>query len=72
MAEPGRYRHRDFPSDSYNWIPSNIWVSVGLMQPRQVTLPLAPVYERHGIEFVQAWARAIHPEGDESHPGPYV
>jgi sulfide:quinone oxidoreductase len=60
------------PSDTYNWIPSNIWVGVGLMQPRQVTLPLAPIYERHNIEFIQAWARAIHPEGDESHPGPYV
>ena len=60
------------PNESYNWIPSNIWVGVGLMGPHQVTFPLAPVYERHGIEFRQAWAREIHPEGDAGHPGPYV
>jgi sulfide:quinone oxidoreductase len=60
------------PNESYNWIPSNIWVGVGLMTPRQVTFPLAPVYERQGIEFKRAWAREIHPEGDASSPGPYV
>ncbi len=60
------------PEPDYNWIPSNIWVGVGLMRPEQVTFPLAPVYERHGIEFKQAWAREIHPEGDEHDPSPYV
>jgi sulfide:quinone oxidoreductase len=60
------------PNETYNWIPSNIWVGVGLMGPSQVTFPLAPVYERHGIEFKQAWAREIHPEGDADHPAPYV
>jgi sulfide:quinone oxidoreductase len=60
------------PNDSYNWIPSNIWVGVGLMGPGQVTFPLAPVYERHGIEFKHAWAREIHPEGDAASAAPYV
>jgi len=60
------------PNDSYNWIPSNIWVGVGLTGPDQVRFPLAPVYERHGIEFKQAWAREIHPEGDAGHPDGYV
>ncbi len=60
------------PNESYNWIPSNIWVGVGLMRPAQVTFPLAPVYERHGIEFRQAAAREIHPQGDDASPDPYV
>ncbi len=60
------------PNESYNWIPSNIWVGVGLMKPQQVTFPLASVYERHGIEFKQAGATEIHPEGDPAHSGPYV
>ncbi|HET9091024.1 MAG TPA: hypothetical protein VFN50_01355 [Acidimicrobiales bacterium] len=60
------------PSPDYNWIPSNIWVGVGLMGREQVTFPLAPVYERHGIEFVQAYARELHPEGDLASPRPYV
>jgi sulfide:quinone oxidoreductase len=60
------------PNDSYNWVPSNIWVGVGLMKSRQVTFPLAPVYERSGIEFKRAWAREIHPEGGPGHPDPFV
>ena len=38
------------PNAEYNWAPSNIWVEVGLMGPAQVTFPLAPVDERHGLE----------------------
>jgi sulfide:quinone oxidoreductase len=60
------------PRPDYNWVPSNIWVGVGLMTPAKVTFPLAPVYERAGIEFVQASAREIHPEGDRDHSSPYV
>ena len=52
------------PRPDYNWVPSNIWVGVGLLSPAKVTFPLAPVYERAGIEFVQAAAREIHPEGE--------
>ncbi len=60
------------PNETYNWIPSNIWVGVGLMSAGQVTFPLAPVYERNGIEFKQASAREIHPEGDAASPAPFV
>ena len=60
------------PRPDYNWVPSNIWVGVGLMKPAKVTFPLAPVYERAGIEFVQAAARELHPEGDSDTPSPYV
>jgi sulfide:quinone oxidoreductase len=60
------------PRPEYNWVPSNIWVGVGLMRPTQVTFPLAPVYERAGIEFVQAAAREIHPEGDRDDASPFV
>lgn len=60
------------PKPIYNWIPSNIWVGVGLMQPGDVTFPLAPVYQRHGIVFRQAHALEIHPEGREADPSPYV
>ena len=60
------------PRPDYNWVPSNIWVGVGLMKPAQVTFPLAPVYERAGIEFLQAAARELHPEGDDGDSSPYV
>ncbi|MHB1569789.1 MAG: NAD(P)/FAD-dependent oxidoreductase [Solirubrobacteraceae bacterium] len=60
------------PRPDYNWVPSNIWVGVGLLKPAKVTFPLAPVYERAGIEFVQASAREIHPEGDAEDASPFV
>lgn len=60
------------PRDHYNWVPSNIWVGVGLMSPEKVVFPLRPVYERHGIEFVHGAARELHPEGDAVSPTPFV
>lgn len=54
------------PNSDWNWIPSNIWVGVGQMEQRQVTFPLAPIYRRKGIEFKQARAVALRPEGDDA------
>lgn len=51
------------PATNYQWIPSNIWVGVGRMRPGQVIFPLAPVYRKKGIEFHQAAAKVLHPDG---------
>lgn len=59
------------PKSDYNWIPSNIWVGVGRVEKKEVLIPLAPVYQAHGIEFVQAKAESLHPEGDAER-GPFV
>ena len=56
------------PNSKWNWIPSNIWVGVGRMTKEQVTFPLAPVYRRHHIDYRQAKAVTMWPEGD-SRPG---
>ncbi len=60
------------PLADYNWIPSNTWVGVGLIKPQTVAFPLAPVYRRNGIEFHQAKAESIHPEGNSENTQPYV
>jgi len=60
------------PNSNWNWIPSNIWVGVGKMRKEQVIFPLKPIYRRKGIEFHQALAQSIFPEGDETSPKPYV
>ncbi|MBT9256957.1 FAD-dependent oxidoreductase [Phycicoccus sp. MAQZ13P-2] len=52
------------PNSRWNWIPSNIWVGVGKMAKKDVVFPLAPVYRKKGIRFVQAKAVAIRPDGD--------
>ena len=56
------------PLPHYNWIPSNIWVGVGLLRKEQVIFELGPVYERHGIDFKQARALAIYPNGNGGKP----
>jgi sulfide:quinone oxidoreductase len=60
------------PLAHYNWIPSNIWVGVGLLNKQQVTIPLAPVYKRTDIDFKQARAIALYPEGDAQNARPSV
>ncbi len=60
------------PLPNYNWIPSNVWVGVGLLRPEQVRFPLTPVYRRSGITFKQAKAVSIHPQGTELSAQPCV
>lgn len=60
------------PNSKWNWIPSNIWVGVGLMQPKDVTFELAPIYKKNGITYIQAKAVSLHPEGNETSSQPFV
>lgn len=60
------------PNSHWNWIPSNIWVGVGVMPKSKVIFPLAPVYKKTGINYVQAKATEIHPHGNASDPRPAV
>jgi sulfide:quinone oxidoreductase len=60
------------PNTSYNWVPSNIWVGVGKMAPEKVLTALRPIYDRSGVEFRQAKATALHPEGDAIEGRPHV
>lgn len=60
------------PNSKWNWIPSNIWVGVGEMTKDEVVFPLEPVYRKHGIDFRQAKAVALRPEGDAEDPTPTV
>lgn len=60
------------PKPKWNWIPSNIWVATGEMTVDQVTFDLAPVYEKAGVEFLQAKAVSVHPEGDGKQSRPFV
>jgi sulfide:quinone oxidoreductase len=60
------------PSEYYQWIPSNIWVGVGRMTIDQVRFKLGPLYKRWGIDYKQAKAINIYPEGGEFSDRPYV
>ena len=60
------------PNSKWNWIPSNIWVGVGQMTREDVTFELAPVYKKGGINYKQAKAISIHPEGSDKHEKSFV
>ena len=60
------------PNSQWNWIPSNIWVGVGGMSKEDVVFPLAPVYEKAGIDYRQAKAVSVHPEGKADSETPYI
>ena len=60
------------PNSHWNWIPSNIWVGVGQMQKKDVVFPLAPIYKKAGIDYRQAKAVSIHPEGKKGSSAPYI
>lgn len=60
------------PEAQYNWIPSNIWVGVNRMESKDVLLPLAPVYHKQKISFIQAKATELYPEGKNGSKGGIV
>ena len=60
------------PNAKWNWIPSNIWVGVGQMKEEQVTFDLAEVYSKTSVDFRQAKAVSVNPEGNAESSAPFV
>lgn len=47
------------PRDHFTFIPSLIWLPFGIRDRSDVTFPLAPLYAKKGIEFVNEAAAAV-------------
>ncbi len=60
------------PNSNFQWLPSNIWVGVGLMTIDQVKFKLAPVYKKLRVDYKQAKAVSIHPEGNDKNDKGFV
>ena len=60
------------PNSHWNYIPSNVWVGTGYMNKEEVRFPLRPIYEKCNVDFRQAKALSIHPEGKEESDKSYV
>lgn len=50
-------------ADRFLFTPSLIWLPFGKRRQADITFPLAPTFEAHGVEFVHAEATAIDPVG---------
>lgn len=48
--------------DYFQFTPSNPWIAVGWRQREEITLPVRPLLERQGIDFVAQPVTAIDPE----------
>jgi sulfide:quinone oxidoreductase len=55
------------PNKNYQWVPSNIWVGIGRMKSKKVIFDLAPIYKKQKIEYHQAKAVELYPEGGANH-----
>jgi len=51
------------PRDHFTFIPSLIWLPFGIRDKDDITFPLAPLYERKEIRFVNEAAGAVDVEG---------
>ncbi len=60
------------PNPKWNWIPSNVWVGCGEMTEKQVSFDLAPIYKKINVEFLQALAVSVNPEGGDGQSRPFV
>jgi len=60
------------PNRNYQWVPSNIWVGIGRMKPKDIIFPLEPLYKKKGIVYIQSKVVSFHPEGEGSDNKPFV
>lgn len=50
------------PRDHFTFIPSLIWLPFGIREADDITFPLAPLYARKGVEFVNEAAARVDVE----------
>ncbi len=51
------------PRAEFTFIPSLIWLPFGLREPKDITFPFAPMYEKKGIRFINEAAVGIDLDG---------
>jgi sulfide:quinone oxidoreductase len=51
------------PADRFVFNPSLIWLPFGKRNPEDITFPVAPTFEEHGIDFVHSAAVEIDVDG---------
>ncbi|MCW4573854.1 FAD-dependent oxidoreductase [Venenivibrio stagnispumantis] len=50
------------PNETFNYIPSLIWVGVGQWPVEKTQFKLKPVYDKFGINYKQAFLTEVHPD----------
>lgn len=47
---------------TFHFVPSNPWVAVDWRDRDEIELPIAPILEKKGVDFIAVGARRVHPE----------
>jgi sulfide:quinone oxidoreductase len=53
---------------TYSFVPSSPWVAVGWRRPEEITVDLAPIFKRRGIDLKPEGARRVHPAENRIEP----
>ncbi|MBE0428762.1 MAG: NAD(P)/FAD-dependent oxidoreductase [Thermoleophilia bacterium] len=51
-------------TDQFVYIPSLIWVPFGWRQISDISMPIKPVLDKHGVTFIQAEVNRVDPEAN--------
>ncbi len=52
-------------SPTFQFTPSNPWVAVKWRTKEDITLPIAPYFDKKGIKFIPVGAQRVHPEKNQ-------
>lgn len=47
---------------TFHFVPSNPWVAVDWRDREEIELPIAPILEKKGVDFIPVGAKRVHPE----------
>ena len=47
---------------TFHFVPSNPWVAVDWRDRDEIELPIAPILEKKGVDFIAVGAKRVHPE----------
>jgi sulfide:quinone oxidoreductase len=52
-------------SPNFHFVPSNPWVAVNWRTREDIEIPIAPYFERNGIDLIAIPAKRVHPKKDQ-------
>jgi sulfide:quinone oxidoreductase len=52
-------------SPNFHFVPSNPWIAVNWRTREDIEIPLAPYFERNGIDLITTPAKRVHPKKDQ-------
>jgi len=65
MSRPGDRVTVISNTPTFHFVPSNPWVAVDWRDRDEIELPIAPILEKKGVDFIPVGAKRVHPEQNQ-------